>query len=754
MIQEENAPSAGASSAPLPEGSSMIGENQSTSAHLHEEENTHHAHAPSHPESMDAGAGGLSVIHDRSDATDASQAAANDHSVSQSSEIHPVDSAQTEAVSAVHPSPEATHDIAEAAKSTEGSYDNNSSESHQEPSEMPVVEIHEAHTEEDPDEGAAEESYSHLSRKELLAKLEELLKQDDILSLRKPVREIRDCFLNLTKEERKLQEEKIKAISEEEDSEDEKQVQQPDEFHEQFVNLLRNFNHRLYQLQQTREKEQKANLLVKKQIIEEIRQLADSVELNFKQIEQLHELQSRWRSTGLVPTGESNNLWEDYRFNTGRFYERLKIDKELRELDQKKNLVAKNAFCEKAEENIIEPSLKTALETARELQQAWKEIGPVPKEINESLWQRFSAALDKVFQRQREYTESRREAHAQSVQLKEALIAEMQKISETQPLSHKEWLEVSQQAEQLMEKWKLAGFANKEKNEELWKAFKALRDTFYKSREKFYAELRQALSHNLKLKQDICEQAESLASSTDWKNAGNTIRQLQEQWKSIGPVSKKHSDKVWARFRKACDSFFENKKLHFADEVEQQSKNLELKNQLIARIETFELLENNNDTISALKQFQNEWMGIGHVPFKEKESLNSRFRKVIDKKFEEVRARVGDNQRSLFTMKYQSIKNDSRGTEKLADEKQKIRDRIGRLNQEILQAENNMGFFAKSANAESILKDARTKVENTKREIQKLKEQLKIIDQTQQGVTPKKENAEDASAQTSSQTQS
>ncbi|MFN5494563.1 MAG: DUF349 domain-containing protein [Bacteroidota bacterium] len=745
MIQEENAPSAGTSSASLPEGSPMIGENQTIATHLPDEETIAHPHMHAHAEPIDE-AVSRNASHSEMNANSNESQAVIQPAVSESSGQQPADFHHTESVNNNHTSQGTGQDRPEEIPSVEGAYESPSPAVHQDASDMPVVEIHEANPEEFSDEGAAEESYSHLSRKELLAKLEELLKQDDILSLRKPVREIRDCFLNLTKEERKLQEEKIKAVSEEDESEDEKQAQQPDEFHEQFVNLLRAFNHRLYQLQQTREKEQKANLLVKKQIIEEIRQLADSVELNFKQIEKLHDLQNRWRSTGLVPTGESNNLWEDYRFNTGRFYERLKIDKELRELDQKKNLVAKNTLCEKAEENIIEPSLKTALETAKELQQAWKEIGPVPKEINESLWQRFTAALDKVFQRQREYIDSRRESHAQSVQLKEALIAEMQKISEAQPLSHKEWLEVSQQAEQLMEKWKLAGFANKEKNEELWKLFKSLRDTFYKSREKFYAELRQALSHNLKLKQDICEQAETLANSTDWKNSGNTIRQLQEQWKSIGPVSKKHSDKVWARFRKACDSFFENKKLHFADEVEQQSKNLELKNQLISKIETFELLDNNNDTISALKQFQNEWMGIGHVPFKEKESLNSRYRKVIDKKFEEVRARVGDNQRSLFTMKYQSMKNDSRGTEKLADEKQKIRDRIGRLNQEILQAENNMGFFAKSANAESILKDARTKVENTKREIQKLKEQLKIIDQTQQGVSPKKENVDGASS--------
>jgi enolase len=749
MIQEENAPSAGISSASLPEGSSIVDENQTINSQLPDEENSAHPHMHPHKESMDAAGSRISSHSEMNTNSNESQAV-KEHPVSESTEPQPADFNHTDSANNYHTSHVTRQDRPEEISSVEGTTDIHPPVVHQEASDMPVVEIHESNTEEFSDEVAAEESYSHLSRKELLAKLEELLKQDDILSLRKPVREIRDCFLNLTKEERKQQEEKIKAVSEDDETDDEKQVQQPDEFHEQFVNLLRAFNHRLYQLQQTREKEQKANLLVKKQIIDEIRQLADSAELNFKQIEKLHELQNRWRSTGLVPTGESNNLWEDYRFNTGRFYERLKIDKELRELDQKKNLVAKNTLCEKAEENIIEPSLKTALETARELQQAWKEIGPVPKEINESLWQRFSAALDKVFQRQREYIESRREDHAQSVQLKEALIAEMQKISETQPLSHKEWLEVSQQAEQLMEKWKLAGFANKDKNEELWNSFKALRDIFYKSREKFYAELRQALSHNLKLKQDICEQAENLATSTDWKNVGNTIRQLQEQWKSIGPVSKKHSDKVWARFRKACDSFFENKKLHFADEVEQQSKNLELKNQLISKIETFELLDNNNDTITALKQFQNEWMGIGHVPFKEKESLNSRYRKVIDKKFEEVRARVGDNQRSLFTMKYQSMKNDSRGTEKLSDEKQKIRDRIGRLNQEILQAENNMGFFAKSANAESILKDARSKVENTKREIQKLKDQLKIIDQTQQGVTPKKEDVDGASAQAES----
>jgi len=249
----------------------------------------------------------------------------------------------------------------------------------------------------------------------------------------------------------------------------------------------------------------------------------------------------------------------------------------------------------------------------------------------------------------------------------------------------------------------------------------------------------------------MIEQVEALANSTDWRNTTNTIKNIQEQWKTVGAVSKKHSEKVWARFRKACDTFFENKKLNFADEEIQQQKNLEAKNELITKIENFQLLENNNETIQELKKFQSEWMGIGHIPFKVKEDVNSRYKKVIDKQFELVRAKVGDNHKSLFQMKYQELGNSPKGADKIKEEKQKLRDRITKINIEIAQFENNIGFFAKSSGADAILKDVRAKIENSKREIERIKEQLKMLDEIGKPAALPKEDSLVQSAETGNQ---
>jgi hypothetical protein len=327
----------------------------------------------------------------------------------------------------------------------------------------------------------------------------------------------------------------------------------------------------------------------------------------------------------------------------------------------------------------------------------------------------------------------------------------MTELASKTATNHKEWQELTEKSDAIMNTWKQVGFASKEQNETIWKNFKEQRDIFYKAKEEFYDGLRQMLTHNLKLKQDMIEQVEALANSTDWRNTTNTIKNIQEQWKTVGAVSKKHSEKVWARFRKACDTFFENKKLNFADEEIQQQKNLEAKNELITKIENFQLLENNNETIQELKKFQSEWMGIGHIPFKVKEDVNSRYKKAIDKQFDLVRAKVGDNHKSLFQMKYQELGNSPKGADKIKEEKQKLRDRITKINIEIAQFENNIGFFAKSSGADAILKDVRAKIENSKREIARIKEQLKMLDEIGKPAALPKEDSLVQSAETGNQ---
>jgi hypothetical protein len=619
--------------------------------------------------------------------------------------------------------------------------------------ELPEIE---EHLEEKSEDVSEEVSFEHLKRPELVHKLEEISRGEDLISIKKEIKALRDAFVAISKDEFNALKDafnlkRAEQAEVETDTEPEPFVAPEDPLRERYRNVVEKINAKIQQQIKDKEKQLIKNLNEKREIIDAIKNIVDNPAFNFKELEKIHELQTKWRNIGFVPTGDSNNIWESYKFHTGRFYDRLARDKELKELDHRKNLHEKKLLCEKAEELIVEPSLKIAIDKVKALQKHWKEVGGVSREDNELIWERFNSAVDKVYTRQREYVDKLREQQKANFDQKSELLALMTDLASKTATNHKEWQELTEKSDAIMNTWKQVGFASKEQNETIWKNFKEQRDIFYKAKEEFYDGLRQMLTHNLKLKQDMIEQVEALANSTDWRNTTNTIKNIQEQWKTVGAVSKKHSEKVWARFRKACDTFFENKKLNFADEEIQQQKNLEAKNELITKIENFQLLENNNETIQELKKFQSEWMGIGHIPFKVKEDVNSRYKKAIDKQFELVRAKVGDNHKSLFQMKYQELGNSPKGADKIKEEKQKLRDRITKINIEIAQFENNIGFFAKSSGADAILKDVRAKIENSKREIARIKEQLKMLDEIGKPAALPKEDSLVQSAETGNQ---
>ncbi|MFZ4613467.1 MAG: DUF349 domain-containing protein, partial [Bacteroidia bacterium] len=438
--------------------------------------------------------------------------------------------------------------------------------------ELPEIE---EHLEEKSEDVSEEVSFEHLKRPELVHKLEEISRGEDLISIKKEIKALRDAFVAISKDEFNALRDafnlkRAEQAEVETDSEPEPFVAPEDPLRERYRNVVEKINAKIQQQIKDKEKQLIKNLNEKREIIDAIKNIVDNPAFNFKELEKIHELQTKWRNIGFVPTGDSNNIWESYKFHTGRFYDRLARDKELKELDHRKNLHEKKLLCEKAEELIVEPSLKIAIDKVKALQKHWKEVGGVSREDNELIWERFNSAVDKVYTRQREYVDKLREQQKANFDQKSELLALMTDLASKTATNHKEWQELTEKSDAIMNTWKQVGFASKEQNETIWKNFKEQRDIFYKAKEEFYDGLRQMLTHNLKLKQDMIEQVEALANSTDWRNTTNTIKNIQEQWKTVGAVSKKHSEKVWARFRKACDTFFENKKLNFADEEIQQ----------------------------------------------------------------------------------------------------------------------------------------------------------------------------------------
>jgi len=580
------------------------------------------------------------------------------------------------------------------------------------------------------------ENYILLSQKELIDRMNEVCNNNDVQGNKRIVKAIREAYRQHQRDETASNLAKFK-----EDGGDPKEFEPiVNPLDETFNDLQKKFNQKVADENKRKERELQDNLKQRLLLIEEVKQIADS-QAGAESLSKVHEIQAKWRTVGLVPIAEINTTWQNFNHHVNRYFDGIKFIKELRELDFKKNLELKTALCERAEKFIVEESLKIAIEGVRILQSQWKEIGGTTRESNEIIWQRFTSAIDHVYARQKEYIESKRGEQEVNLANKKEIIVRMKTLAESEPTTNNEWKEKAAEAEVLMAEWKQTGFANRLDNDTIWAEFKGLRDGFYKRRDDHYEKINAVYLNNLKAKTELCIEAERLKESTDWKQTSTAIRKLQDDWKKTGVVQQRHSDKIWFRFRSACDKFYENMKLHFAEADKSNAENLIAKEDLIKRIEIFELLEDNNETIEILKAMQADWMGIGHVPFKEKERLNNAYRKAMDAQFDKVRGRMGEQNKNLFKAKYHDVSSNPKTNDRLREDKTRLQERIKKIQTEIAQQENNISFFAKSKNADSVLKEVKGKIEAAHNEMKKLREQIKLIDNLKAETEKPKEEA-------------
>jgi hypothetical protein len=593
----------------------------------------------------------------------------------------------------------------------------------------PVSAEEEDATEEDMhDELQPQVAFQELSRVELVASIQEAVDAEDTDSMRMRVRAIRDAYYKVKDEE--VAAKRLKFI-ENGGLPEEFEVLR-DETDEQFDALVKRFQEKRAEERRRREQELTNNLKKKEAILVELKAMLENTENISASFDRLHELQEQWRSIGLVPSQHVDELWKNYHHHINNFYEIIKINKELRDLDHKKNLELKTQLCEKAEDLLMEESITKSLNDYKGLQDQWKEIGHVARELSETVWERFRAAGDKLFDRRREYIQSQEKDYSANLSQKNEIVAKAEAFLQEVPYkSHPQWQEASEKLAALLEDWKKVGFAARKDNEAIWQKFKGIRDQFYTAKEEFYKNLRNAQNQNYKLKVDLCMEAEALRENMDWKKTGERLRQLQEAWKNSGPVSKKHSDKLWARFRSACDAFFENRNKHFAGMNEEQDENLKKKQELVTRVEAFVPGEDTPANFDALKAFQTEWMEIGHVPIKEKDKLYKAFRTAIDAQFSKLKADSANNRREHFRSQVNNIisNSDKGGKDKLHHQKVVVQDKIRKLQADVQTLENNIGFFgnSKSKAAEEMKRDIERKISKAKEEIGQLYDQLRIL---------------------------
>jgi hypothetical protein len=575
------------------------------------------------------------------------------------------------------------------------------------------------------------EKYDTYDREKLVDILEETVKEENILKIKTRVAMIKVAFLRLSKEFRQQMLDKHVQ----EGGTRENYTPETDPLIEKFNTVFETYKKNKIKFNEHQEVVKLRNLDSKKAILEELKELINSEETLKKTYDQFKDLQAKWKEIGLVPSTEINNLWQNYHFLVEKFFDKVKISKELRDLDLKKNLEHKMELCEKAEELIIEPSVIKSFQQLQKYHEEWKEIGPVPQDKRDEIWERFKNATDKINERRREHYNSMAKDQDENLALKTALVEKAEQLASLEIDDLKDWQEKTREVNDLFKAWKTVGPAPKKENDEVWERFKTFLNGFFANKKEYFSKIKQEQLNNFNLKLDIVKQAEALKESTDWRKTTQELINLQKEWKNIGPVPRKHSDKVWKRFRSACDEFFNNKSKFFSTVVESEKENLDKKLDLIKRIEEWEAGKDKSANLDALKGFQREFTEIGHVPIKDKNRVHDAFRQAINKHFDNLKLSSYETRpASEYRQRQDSYDNSGEGryprrstSSGGGGEWGALSTKASKLREEIMLWENNIGFLAHSKKADLLRQEFEKKIQDAKDELAQLEAKLKTM---------------------------
>ena len=459
------------------------------------------------------------------------------------------------------------------------------------------------------------------------------------------------------------------------------------------------------------EKEREDNLAVKEAVIADLKNLIEKQEDVNATFPEFREIQDRWRAVGPVPAQSYRNINETYQLYVEQFYDMVKINRELRDLDFKKNLEVKEELCAQAEKLAESENVVDAFKELQKLHEQWKEYGPVAKEFREQIWDRFKAATAVVNKKYQAFFEGIKEQQAENLAKKTVLCEKVEEIAAREVASSNDWNAFSKEIEELQKEWKTIGFASKKDNQKIYDRFRAACDDFYGRKRDFYTDYKDSMNANLEKKVALCEAAEALKTSTDWKKTTDQFISLQKQWKEIGAVPRKKSELLWKRFRAACDEFFAERDKQAKPENDFYG-NLKAKQAIIEEIKAYELKGDASDQ-EAMRQFQARWQEIGFVPFKEKDAVAHAYKEAVSSKFPKEPRR-------------------GRGTAKASKSPMEILiQKYHQLEQDITTYENNIGFFSMSKNSEPLIKQMQERIAQAKAELNDLAAQIRTLKESE-----------------------
>ena len=594
--------------------------------------------------------------------------------------------------------------------------------------EKKTVEVSEAITETPTEEANAEEQVETTSRlttkEEVLARMKELALNAESAG-KQELDSLKQSFYKFHNAE--LEAAKKQFIDNGGSEED--YAPQSDAIEEEFKNVMAIIKEKRSAQMAELERQKEENLQIKLSIIEELKELVESPDDANKSYTEFKKLQQQWNETKLIPQAKVNELWKSYQLYVEKFYDILKLNNEFREYDFKKNLEIKNRLCEAAEKLADEEDVISAFHQLQKLHQEFRDTGPVAKELRDEVWNRFKAASTVVNRRHQQHFEALKEAEQHNLDQKTVICEIVESIEYDELKTFSAWENKTQEVIALQTKWKTIGFAPQKMNVKIFERFRHACDDFFKKKGEFFKTLKEGMNENLDKKKALCEKAESLKESTDWKATADTLTKLQKEWKTIGPVPKKHSDTIWKRFISACDYFFEQKNKATSSQRSVELENMEKKKEIITRLSAIDESIDTEEASKQVRELMKEWGTIGHVPFKEKDKLYKQYHRLVDQLFERFNISASNRKLSNFKSNISNIQ--SGGSQTLYREREKLVRAYENMKSELQTYENNLGFLTSaSKKGNSLLTELNRKVEKLKADLELVLQKIKVIDES------------------------
>ena len=555
------------------------------------------------------------------------------------------------------------------------------------------------------------------SKEDVITRLQEISQQEELMD-KANLDALKQAFYRL----RNAEVESARKTFEENGGKPEEFVAPKDEFENQFKEFMSVIKEKRNALKAVEELEKQNNLEKKLAIIEDIKKLAESPEDANKAYSEFKRLQTEWNEIKNIPADKVNELWKSYQVHCEKFYDLIKLNNEFREYDFKKNLTIKLHLCEAAEKLSAEEDVISAFHQLQKLHQEFRETGPVGKEEREEVWNRFKAASTIINRRHQQYFEGIKEREQRNLDEKTVICEIVEAMQQEQLHTFQEWHEKTEEILALQAKWKTIGFAPQKQNTKIFERFRAACDEFFKRKAEHFKSLKDSMTDNLEKKKQMCEQAEALKDSTDWKTTSDVLTKLQKEWKEIGPVSKKHSEAIWKRFVTACDYFFEQKNKAEASSRNIERENLDKKKAVIQKLN--ELNQEESPNGNTVRELMKEWNSIGHVPFKDKDKVYKQYHTIVDALFNKINRSASKKKLNSFKSSLSKESNPYREREKLVRIYENMKN-------EIKTYENNIGFLTSSSKkGNSLVNEMNRKIEKLKADLDLITQKIAVIDES------------------------